>query len=393
MLERVNEILSGPGAPDRDKGGNEKRMSSRSGPRTAATGRHVTIKDLAHELGVSITTVSRALNGYSDVGEATRERVFAAARRTGYRPNRNAQRLVAQRTHSLGWVRLDGEGHFADPHFVEVFAGALRTCRDHDYDMVFAAAPTGADAPVYDRYVHNKSVDGFILELPQPDDARISLLLETDVPFVVHGRESRSARYSWVDIDNRGIFKTLAGVLLDSGHTRIGLINGDERFTYALERRIGVQEALSERGLPASGVKAVNAPHPMGLSGFELTDRLIEDGGITAIIYSSAVMALEGQGALTRRGLRPGVDIAIATMHDELRYVDISPYDEVFAFARSSLREAGQALAATLIRCCEGDGEPAGTLVPATFHFPAGMNTRCATSLVADAPQTEGLPS
>lgn len=336
--------------------------------RGAPTGHRVTIKDLARQLGLSITTISRALNGYSDVGEATRQRVVEAAKKTGYRPNRSARRLVMKRAHSFGWVRPDNDGLFADPHFVEVFAGTLRAAREHNYDLLFASESDHSPTDAYDRYIREQSVDGFILELPHPGDERIGMLLEAGVPFVVHGREGREGRYGWVDIDNRGLFRALTGAMIEAGHKRLAFINGDETFSYALDRRIGVCEALTERGLAPKTVRILNARHPMGQFGYQLTEQALEDKQATAIIYSSSIMAVEGQAAIARMGRHVGKDIAVATMDDELRYVDLSPYENVFSFIRSSLHSAGRALADELIRQCEDEAAPRGTLIEASFH-------------------------
>src|ERR1700759_1881111 len=110
--------------------------SSKSARAPAAAGRNVTIKDLAAELDLSITTISRALNGYPDVGDRTRAKVEGAAKRLGYRPNRNAQRLVLQRTHNIAWVQSDNERKYLDPHFSEVMAGVLAEAREVTYDIV-----------------------------------------------------------------------------------------------------------------------------------------------------------------------------------------------------------------------------------------------------------------
>ncbi|MEX0627031.1 MAG: LacI family DNA-binding transcriptional regulator [Cucumibacter sp.] len=350
-------------------------MSKVKTRRPARPGTRMTIKDLAQKLGLSITTISRALNGYSDVGEATRQRVIEAARTTGYRPNRNARRLVMQRTHSFGWIRTDSEGLFADPHFVEVFAGVLRAAGQHNYDVTFAAERDKDQTELYDRYIREQSVDGFIIELPRPNDPRITLLLEAGVPFVVHGREARHTHYSWVDVDNRGLFRALVGAMIDSGHKRIAFINGDETYCYALERRIGVGEALAERDLPPETVRVLNSRHPMGMFGFQLTQQALEDKKATAILYSSSIMAVEGQAAIARSGRRAGRDIAVATMDDELRYVDLSPYANIFSFVRSSLHAAGQAIVEELVRQCESDPSPHGTMMPARFHMLPGLKT------------------
>ena len=143
-----------------------ERKHPRSGPAHAAGGRSVTIKDLAAELGLSITTISRALNGYADVGEKTRARVEDAARRMGYQPNRNAQRLVLQRTHNIAWVQSDNELKYLDPHFSEVMAGVLAEARGANYDIVLTSHGQDRELQTYDRYVRDNSVDGFIIDLP-----------------------------------------------------------------------------------------------------------------------------------------------------------------------------------------------------------------------------------
>jgi LacI family transcriptional regulator len=345
-------------------------------PRTALkarSGRSITIKDLAAELELSITTISRALNGYPDVGEETRKRIEEAAQQRGYRPNRNAQRLVTRRTHNIAWVQQDNDRKFVDPHFVEVMAGVLRGARARNYDIVLTGDTPEREMDIYDRYVNDNSVDGFIVDLPQERDARIGYLLASGRPFVVHGRTaSRTGGYGWVDIDNHGNFYRLTRLLLANGHRRIAFINGDEHFTYALHRRHGVMDALADEGLPSGTVRVLNSLHPMGEAGFQLTTQALADPDVTAILYSSSLMAVEGHAAVVRAGA--GRDLAIATMDDELHYLDLSPYAEQWTFVRSSLREAGLALIGELIRQCEKGGPPEGILIPSSFHIASGLD-------------------
>ena len=347
--------------------------------KSSATGSHilrsrVTIKDLGQDLGLSITTISRALNGYSDVGEATRQRVFEAAERLGYRPNRNAQRLVTRRTHNLAWVQSDNERKFVDPHFVEVMAGILRGARIGGYDLVMASEMPEEQNSVYDRYIKDNSVDGFIIDLPRKNDPRISFLLEAGHPFVVHGREGREDRYGWVDIDNFGNFYRLTRLMIANGRRRFAFVNGDEHFTFALERHNGVLAALRDLGLPASTVRVLNATHPMGDAGFQLTAQALDDPSVSAILYSSTLMAAEGYSAVVRSGRRIGKDLALASMDDELQYLDLTPFEGQFTYVRSSLRQAGIALVEDLIRQCESNSSPTGTIVPSTFHPAPGLD-------------------
>ncbi|MCZ4271480.1 LacI family DNA-binding transcriptional regulator [Maritalea porphyrae] len=329
----------------------------------------VTIKDLARKLDLSITTISRALNGYSDVGAKTRDRVQKAAQEMGYTPNRNAQRLVTQRSHSIGWIKGDGSQHFVDPHFVEVFAGVLREVKHYDYDVVFASGAEEDLVSLFDRYVRDQSVDGFILELPRPNDKRITYLLESGMPFVVHGREERSDQYAWVDIDNFGMFETLTKVMLDAGHKKIAFINGDENYSFAVERRLGAERGLEAMGATRDALKVYNAVHPMVHAGYQLTTKALEDPKVTAILYSSAVMAVEGQAAIASSGREIGKDLEIATMDDELRHVDLTSLEGQISFVRSPLNESGHALVRQLMKQIQKKGPPEGELIPARFSL------------------------
>jgi LacI family transcriptional regulator len=336
-------------------------------------GRSVTIKDLAAELGLSITTISRALNGYADVGEATRKRVVEAAQRRGYRPNRNAQRLVSRRTHSVAWVQSDNDRKLVDPHFVEVMAGVLHGARTRNYDVVLSSDTPDRELAIYDRYVNDNSVDGFIVDLPREGDQRISYLLEINRPFVVHGRDARAGQYGWVDVDNYGNFYRLARLLVANGHRHIAFINGDEHFTYAQYRRRGAVEALVDGGLSPANLKVLNTMHPMGGAGFRLTQQALADPAVTAILYSSALMAVEGHAAVLQAAGDGG--LAVATMDDQLHYLDLTPLAGLATFVRSSLRMAGDALIAELIRQCEEEGPPRGHLLPSSFHPGGNLDT------------------
>ncbi len=346
--------------------------TDRPGP---APGRNVTIKDLAAELELSITTISRALNGYSDVGEKTRKKVEGAAKRLGYRPNRNAQRLVLQRTHNIAWVQSDNELKYLDPHFAEVMSGVLAHAREVNYDIVLTSHGVDREIATYDRYVRDNSVDGFIVDLPREDDERISFLIESGRPFVVHGREQRCAQYGWVDMDNYGNFYRVARLLIANGHRRFAFINGDEAFNYALYRDHAIRDAVQDAGLPADAVTIYNSAHPMGDAGFRLTRLALDDPRITAIIYSSILLLVEGFEAWST-ATRNGKPVTLATMDDVLRHIDPTRYAPRVTFVRSSLKDAGLALIDELSRQCDRNEAPRGTLIPTDFQVAGDLDPR-----------------
>lgn len=340
------------------------------------SGRNVTIKDLAAELDLSITTISRALNGYSDVGERTRLKVESAAKRLGYRPNRNAQRLVLQRTHNIAWVQSDNELKYLDPHFAEVMAGVLAEAREVNYDIVLTSHGKDRELATYDRYVRDNSVDGFIVDLPRENDARIDFLIESGRPFVVHGRDRRSSQYGWVDMDNYGNFYRLTRLLIANGHQRIAFINGDEAFNYALYRHHAVRDAVADAGLPADSVTIYNSAHPMGDAGFRLTQQALADARITAVIYSSILLLVEGYEVWAAAEPRAGRPIALATMDDRLSHIDPTRMLSRVTFLRSSLREAGTALIRELSRQCDDREAPQGTLIGSLFQVVPDFDPR-----------------
>lgn len=351
----------------------KKETAAKSRKQKSGQRRNVTIKDLASELNLSITTISRALNGYPDVGEETRKRIRKTADRLGYRPNRNAQRLVTSRTRNIGWIRSDNEGSFVDPHFVEVFAGVLRGARARGYDIVVSADPETEHVDSLARLVAEGVVDGFILDLPRPNDPRIDYLKSAGVPFVVHGRDNSEPDYAWVDIDNRGIFRTLVKLLVAAGHERITFFNGDDHYCFASERSAGVFEALRDLGLPSDTVTQITTRHPMTHSGAALTEHMIERG-LRAFIYSSALMAVEGISMLTRSGLAVGRDVAVVSMDDELIHLDLEPYRQMASFVHSSLREAGHALVEQVLEQCDTGLAGEGVLIGTEFSLHDGLD-------------------
>ena len=150
------------------------------------------LKELATKLGLSPTTVSRALNGYPEVNEATRERVMAAAKRHNYQPNARAIRLATGRAFAVGHVIPIATRHeIVNPVFADFIAGAGEVYSRNDYDMLLSVVPDAEEESTYRALKSKGNVDGVIVHGPQLDDRRIALLDEIGLPFVVHGRASQ----------------------------------------------------------------------------------------------------------------------------------------------------------------------------------------------------------
>jgi LacI family transcriptional regulator len=182
------------------------------------------LRELAESLGLSQTTVSRALNGYPEVRAETRARVLAAARAANYTPNTRARRLATGRAMTIGHViPLAGKTEMVNPIFSDFLAGAGEVYVREGYDMLLSVVGAGGAGDAYRQMAANGSVDGVMLQGPQIDDPRVPLLQELGLPFLVHGRTGTGEDYSWLDVANTSAFRRATEFLLDFGHRRIAL--------------------------------------------------------------------------------------------------------------------------------------------------------------------------
>ncbi len=165
------------------------------------------LKELAGRLNLSQTTVSRALNGYPEVSETTRERVLDAARRFGYRPNASAQRLATGRAGAVGAVLQTNRNLMFDPHYVEFLAGLGERLAEDEMDIVLSPTKVNDEMASYRRLATGTRVDALVLSSPVLSDNRVKLLAELGMPFVLHGRTADQAPHAWLDIDNEGAFR------------------------------------------------------------------------------------------------------------------------------------------------------------------------------------------
>ena len=162
------------------------------------------LKQLSLELGLSQTTVSRALNGFPEVSEATRNRVQLAADRHQYSPSTRAKGLATGKALAIGHVIPVSTKHETmNPIFGDFIAGAGETYSRNGYEMLLSIVDDQSEDDVYRALKARRSVDGVVVHGPRMDDPRIALLNEIGLPFVVHGRASGvTVPYSWVDVNN-----------------------------------------------------------------------------------------------------------------------------------------------------------------------------------------------
>lgn len=309
------------------------------------------LKDLSHRLGLSPTTVSRALNGYPEVNEATRERVIAAAKEHNYHPNSRAIRLATGRAMAVGHVIAIANRHeIVNPVFADFIAGAGETYSRNDYDMLLSVVPDEDEAQTYRNLRVKGSVDGVIVHGPRENDPRIPLLREIGLPFVVHGRATGAiGAYSWLDVNNRRAIQQATDHLLDLGHRRIALVNGLEFMDFAIRRRRGYLDALAARAImPDAALMA--SGEMTEVAGFRAARAMLALADPpTAFVAASMLSGMGVRRAVESAGLKLGQDVSVIIFDDDLSYMKNGEERPIFTAMRSSVREAGRLVAEMLL--------------------------------------------
>ena len=309
------------------------------------------LKDLAQKLGLSPTTVSRALNGYPEVNEATRERVVAAAREHNYHPNARAIRLATGRAMAVGHVIAIANQHeIVNPVFADFIAGAGETYSRNDYDMLLSVVPDEDEEQTYRAMKVKGNVDGVIVHGPRENDPRIPLLREIGLPFVVHGRATGASHpYSWLDVNNRRAIQQATEHLIGLGHRRIALVNGLEFMDFAIRRRRGYLDALAAHQITADPA-LMRSGEMTELAGFRAArDMLALPEPPTAFVAASMLSGMGVRRAVEGAGLKLGSDVSVIIFDDELSYLRNGEERPIFTAMRSSVRQAGRLVAEMLL--------------------------------------------
>ncbi len=206
-----------------------------------------TIRDVARQAGVSVTTVSHVVNETRYVSDELRQRVLAAMAKLNYQPNALARSLRRKQTHTLGMILPDS----ANPFFAEVARSIERASFARGYSTILCNSDGDLDKElVYANVLMEKQVDGIIFVAAGLSTEHIQAILDRQSPVVVVDRDLPDVEVDAVLCDNLGGGYTATQHLIQLGHRRIGCITGPSDVTPSAERVMGYRRALAEHGLP-----------------------------------------------------------------------------------------------------------------------------------------------
>lgn len=315
-------------------------------------GARVTISDVSRELGLSKSTVSRALNHYPDIALGTRRRVEQTAQRMGYRPLAQAQAIRTGLTKSLGLVIQMADHDAQRPFLAEFLAGVSQGASAHGWTLTLAATD-GPDhtEETFRSLIADRKVDGFILPRPMIDDPRIALLNEEDVPFVLFGRHEDPGS-AWFDILGEDAMSDAVDRLVALGHRRIAFINGGRQYTYAKLRQTGFLSGMARHGLsvddPIMSQDAVTIQEGAEAGRVLLASKAPP----TAIVCAVDMAALGVYQAAAEQGLRIGADLSVISYDGIPDATHAKPPLSTYAV---DFTESGARLSQLLIRRIKGE--------------------------------------
>ncbi|APW37035.1 hypothetical protein RD110_07325 [Rhodoferax koreense] len=270
----------------------------------------MSLKKIAEELGLSLTTVSRALNGYPEVAKATRAAVADAARRLNHQPNARARALALGRAGAIGVVFPITPGDLGDPLFLAVVSRMGERLAQQDLDMHIIAAPAEGELQVYQRALGH--IAAFVVPRTRVRDQRLALLQARGVPFVAYGRSERfTDPYAWLDFDNERGAREATERLIGFGHRDIAYLGAPAAYNFATLRYRGFERAMQQAGLAAgpAGVQRVELDRG---AGFAAMSRLLNrPRPPTAVLVDNHLAGVGAVHAALQAGKVLGRDMSL----------------------------------------------------------------------------------
>jgi LacI family transcriptional regulator len=312
----------------------------------------VTIKDIAKKVGLSVTTVSRALNNFDDVNVETKTLIQQTAHEMGYIPNSLAQRFQKKKTDTIGLILPTFGPRFSDPFFSELLAGIGNKAANHGYDLLVSTRSPGADELLaYHQMVQGHRVDGLVVVRTRQHDERINYLCSVDFPFVVFGRTDGDLKFPYVDEDGAFGMRLVADHLAELHHTRIACISSPPELMFSQYRLAGLRSRLAALKIPLQE-SLIRRGDMTQRSGYEEMIALLDlPKAPTAIVVCNDLMAFGAMSAIQDRGLIVGKDVSVIGFDD----TPISAHSHPsLTTVHQPIYQIGSMVCEMLIQCLQG---------------------------------------
>ncbi len=276
------------------------------------------MKDISELCGVSIATVSKALNDQSDIGEETRTRIKQVAKELGYFPNSSARALKTKRTYNLGVLFVDeAQSGLTHDYFANVLNSFKKVAEEKGYDITFISTGNGAGKRMsYLERCRYRGFDGVVIACVDFDNPEVAELVRSDIPLVTidHSFYGRAAVIS----DNVTGMKELLSYIIGQGHKKIAYIHGADS-AVTKNRLSSFFKTAEEMGISVPDEYIKEAAYRSTKEAGEVTKELLElKNPPTCILYPDDFSCFGGMNVIREKGLRIPEDISVAG-YDGLR--------------------------------------------------------------------------
>lgn len=277
----------------------------------------VTIKDVAEAAGVSISTVSKVLNGHYSISEKTAERVWGIMREMNYYPNANAQSFASGSNHTVVLLaNLSPNAAFRNPHMFEIIAGLEEALCRRDYRLILRGADATSACGIAEEIISRRSADAIAIHVGVMSHPLAAVLTRLRFPHIVLGAPDFESQVCWIDNSNTYSGAVAAGYLLSRGYRRLAFIGGRSYDLGSALRLQGVKQGLANGGERLED-QYIWLGESTRADGFRMTEGLLNQKQLPdAIICANNYIALGCVDAVLKREMRIPKDMGIMAFDD-----------------------------------------------------------------------------
>ena len=284
----------------------------------------VAIRDVAKKAGVSITTVSKALNDYTDVNPDTRKHIQEIARQMNYVPNAAGRCMGGRVDKVIGLLINDLRPMDPSGAVYGVLSGVCHACQDNNIEFILVTTDSvqQTQRPLKVLCL-KKQLTGLVCTGFRLHDPYLQQLDEIDIPCAFIDIRTSSPDVLNITMDNERAAYEAVSFLIKNGRRNIALVNGSSEADVALLRGSGYRRALTEAGLVLRPDRMLMADFDSSLAYAKVKELLERDGAVDALFCASDVMALGACKAIEELGLTVGDQVAVVGFDDipEARYL------------------------------------------------------------------------
>lgn len=302
--------------------------------------KNLTIDDIARELGVSKTTVSRAISGKGRIGAATRLRVQEYIEKNNYRPSAAAKGLAESRTYNIALVLPKSFIGLDQPHIRQSMSAICEEAFQQDYNVLVCLSTDDTPAALL-RTLDNRKVDGVILSRTVEHDVMVEILSQRNIPFATIGSlhtDAHGLAIVEADHDQVGGCREFSLEFLKRGTGKVALLGNDIQYIVNQSRQLGFCQAAKELGIPEKDIAM-----RFNLCDHRTCVRTVEEllqQGFTRFLAMDDEVCIRVLGYLNALGKRIPENVQIASLYDVPQLCSTNPPVSALEFNAYELGQA-----------------------------------------------------